>query len=101
MSAAAEVIDDVVAEAGLGVERARLHLARIEARDQVVCVPVRRVDCLLKVEALIDMAQKDVERPLLLLVAAGSPVGEPRLALAQNETWRERRPRTLPRRQRR
>src|SRR5262249_49544550 len=97
MSAAAKVAHDLVAEARLDVERARLHLARIEARDQVVGVPVGRVDRLLKVEALIDRAQEDVEGPLLLLVAAGRPVGEPRLALAQDEARREGRPRTLPR----
>ena len=76
-------------------------LARVERRDQVVGVPLGRVDRLLQVQPAVDVAQKNVERPLLLLVAARRAVGEPRLAVAEHEPRRERRPRPLPRRERR
>src|SRR5205085_6834199 len=54
VAAAAQLVDRVLAEPRLDVEGQRLHSARIEARDQVVGVPVGRVDRLLEVESLVD-----------------------------------------------
>ena len=92
---------DVVAEALLDEQRARDELAREERRDQVLGVEVGRVDRLLQVQPAIDVVEEDVQRPLLLLVAAGRAVREPRLAAAQHEPRRERRPRPRARHERR
>ena len=62
---------------------------------------VGRVDRLLQVQPAVDVPQEDVQRPLLLLVAAGSAVREPRLAAAQHEPGRERRARSRARLERR
>ena len=62
---------------------------------------VRCVDRLLQVLSQVDVAQEDVERPLLLLVAAGRAPREVRLAVAKRKAGRERRPRPRARPQRR
>ena len=59
----------------------------------MVGVELRGVDRLLEVEPEVDVPDEDVEAPLLLLVAAGSSPGEPRLTVAERETGTERRPR--------
>ena len=82
-----------VPEPLLDGERPELDLPRIERRDQVVGVPFGRVDRRLQVEPAIDVAQQHVDRPLLLLVAAGRAPREPRLAAPEDEARRERRPR--------
>ena len=51
VAAAAEVGDRLVAEPRLDRERARLEAARVERRDQVIGVPLGRVDRLLQVRA--------------------------------------------------
>ena len=51
----------------------------------MLCVEVGRVDRLLQVHPAVDVTQEHVQRPLLLLVASGRAVREPRLAAAQNE----------------
>ena len=43
---------------------------------------LRRIDRLLQVQAAVDMPEEHVERPLLLLVAAGRAPRKPRLAVA-------------------
>ena len=83
------------------VQRPRHEAARVEGRDQVVGVELRRVDRLLQVQPSIDMAEEDVERPLLLLVAAGRSPGEPRLAVAEREARRQGRARPCTRAERR
>src|SRR5690242_14379770 len=83
VAAAAQGVDRLAAGARLDRDRARPEPARIEGVDQVLRVPLRRVDRLLEVEAAFDMAEEHVQRPLLLLVPAGRPPGEPRLAAAQ------------------
>ena len=89
----AQVGDDVVAEALLDRDRAAREAAGIEGRDQVVHVELGRVDRLLQVQAESDVADEDVQRPLLLLVAAGRSPGEIGLAVAEGEPRAERRAR--------
>src|SRR5262249_4213492 len=86
-----ELPHDVPARALLDRGRARLEAAWEERPDQMPGVELRRVDRLLEVETAVDVPQENVQRPLLLLVAAGRSVREPRLAAAENETGRERR----------
>ena len=64
-------------------------------------VEVRRVDRLLQVQPPVDVVEEDVQSPLLLLVAAGRAVREPRLAVAQDEPRRQRRARPRARDERR
>ena len=52
-------------------------------------VEVGRVDRLLQVHAAIEVPDEDVQRRLLLLIAAGCSVHEPRLAASQREAGRE------------
>src|SRR4051794_17090559 len=79
VTTAAQVGDHLVAESRLDGESTRREPARIERADQVVRVPLRRVDRLLQVEPAVDVADERVQRPLLLLVSPGGAVGEPRL----------------------
>src|SRR6266566_181471 len=78
----------------------RLRLPGIERARERLGVEVRRVDGPLQVEAVVHMGEEDVQRPLVLLVAAGRAEREVRLAAAQDERRRQRRPRPLPRRKR-
>jgi len=57
----------------------------------VVGVELGRVDRLLQVQPSVDVAQEDVEPPLLLLVTAGRPPRQPRLAAAEGQTRGESR----------
>src|SRR5262249_36600014 len=70
MAAGAQILHVVRAEPPFERERPWREPARIERRDEVVGVELRCVDRLLEVEAAIDVSEEDVERPLLLLVAA-------------------------------
>ncbi len=67
--AAAQVVGDGGSPPGLERERARRRLPRMEGRRKVVGVKARRVDRGLKVVAEDDVAEKDVQGPLVLLVA--------------------------------
>src|SRR4051812_44319694 len=64
-------------------------------------VEVGRVDRLLQVETAVDAVEEDVQSPLLLLVAAGRAVREPRLAVTQDEPRRQRCARSRARDERR
>ena len=65
----------------------------MERGDEVIRVPLRRIDRLLEVQPTVDVTDEDVQRPLFLLVAAGCAVGEPWRAVAEDEPGRERRSR--------
>src|SRR5829696_9172808 len=79
--ATAQVVRDLIAEALLDRDRAARETAREEGRDQVVHVEFGRVDRSLQVEAERNMAEERVQRPLLLLIAAGRPPREARRAV--------------------
>ncbi len=59
-----------------------------------------RVERFLHVHTEIDDVQEELQRPLVLLVAAGRAKGQPRLAVAQCQRRREGRARALARDQR-
>jgi len=59
-------------------------------------VVVRRVDCGLEVEAVVEVGEEDMQRPLVLLVAARRAERQPGFAAAQGERRAERRARSLP-----
>src|SRR5262249_26859374 len=93
MAAGAQILHVVRAEPPFERERPWREPARIERRDEVVGVELRCVDRLLEVEAAIDVSEEDVERPLLLLVAARCSPREPGLSVAQRKPRAEGRPR--------
>ena len=66
----------------------------------MIGVEARRVDRRLQVVAEDDVTQEDVQRPLVLLIAAGRSEREVREAVAERERGRERRPRPLAGRER-
>src|SRR6185437_17168389 len=70
-------------------------LPGVEARGKRLGVVVRRVDRGLEIEVLVDMAEEDVERPLVLLVASGGAEGQARRSVAAGDGGRQRRPRPL------
>src|SRR6266576_2860570 len=94
VSTAAQAVDRLGIDAFLHRDVSRAALARVEARRERLGVVVRRVDRGLEVEAVVDVAEEDVQRPLVLLVAARCAEGETRLPAAGGECRRERRPRT-------
>src|ERR1700755_328573 len=63
-------------------------------------MPCWGVDRFLQVHLAVHVAQEKLRRPLILLIAAGRTPGEIRLALAQRQGRRQRRARTLARRER-
>ena len=75
--------------------------ARPERNREMLGVPGRRVDRFLQIHAGMDVAQEELRRPLVLLVAAGRAPGEIGLAVAQRQRRRQRRARALARRKRR
>src|SRR5712691_2791105 len=77
-----QAVDHTVGEPAFELDRAAGKTARIEGRDQVIGVELRRVDCLLQVAGAVEVAEKDMDGPLLLLISAGGSPGEPRLAVA-------------------
>src|SRR4051794_34355227 len=101
VAAVTQLVERALAETLLDDQRTLLDAARVERRDQVVGVPLGCVDRLLQVQPAVDVTEEDMERPLFLLIAAGRPPREPRLAVAQCEARRQRRPRPLARRERR
>src|SRR5919204_2381174 len=72
VAALAQVGNYLVAEARLELDLLGLAVARIERAREVVRVEARRVDRRLQVEPAVDVLQENVERPLVLLVAARS-----------------------------
>src|SRR3954452_1029968 len=87
--------DDLFAEARLELDLTRLAVARVERAREVVRVDARRVDRLLQVQSAVDMPEEEVERPLVLLVAAGRAEREIWIAAAECERRRKRRARAL------
>src|SRR4051812_45164518 len=83
-------------EAALDGDVPRPGLARVERRRERLRVELRRVDRLLQVPPEAGVAEQDVELPLVLLVAPRRAEREIRLAPAQDERRRERRPRPPP-----
>ena len=73
-------------------------LPRVEGARHVLRAEARRVDRLLQVQAVVDVAQERVQRPLVLLVAAGRAEREVRVAVAQGQRRRQRGARPLARR---
>src|SRR5579862_74491 len=67
----------------------------------MVGVPLRRINRCLQVETAIDVTHKDMQGPLLLLIASWRPVGEPRLAISQHQSGRKCRPGSYTGRKRR
>src|SRR5947199_1768405 len=82
----AQARDDVLAEAAFELERAQLEAAWVERRDQVVGAELGCVDRLLQVEATLEMAEEDVQCPLVLVVAARRAPREPGLPIPERET---------------
>ena len=73
MTAIEQVGDDLGPEPRLERERAGARLAWEERGREVVRVELRRVDRGLEIEPEMDVVEEDVERPLVLLVAARCP----------------------------
>src|SRR4029078_1047541 len=78
MAAATEVLDRVLAETRLDRQRARREAPGVERRDEVIGVPLRRVDRRLQVEPAGDVPEERMQRPPLLLVAAPRATRAPR-----------------------
>ena len=95
MSASPQAFDRLGAGAFLDGDVARKGLARIEAGGKRLGVMARRVDRGLEVEPVMDVGEEGVQRPLVLLVAAGCADRETRLAAAGGQRRRERGPRTF------
>src|SRR3954468_23648986 len=83
--ALAQLRRDVVAEPRLQLHLPGPALPRIERAGEMVRVEARRVDRLLQVQAAVDVPQKEVERPLVLLVAARRAEREIWVAVAESE----------------
>jgi hypothetical protein len=66
----------------------------------MVGVELGRVDCGLEVESEVHVREEDVQRPLILLVAAGRAPRQVWIAAAQRERGRQRRTWTAPWRER-
>src|SRR3546814_11400358 len=62
---------------------ARASLPRKEAAGEVGRLPGRRVDRRLEVHAVMDVAQEEDDRPLVLTVAARRAERHPRFAVAE------------------
>ena len=98
-------LDDVVASPPQLVEHAgghrlRVHaswmrLVRSERARKVRRVEHRSVVRRLKVEAEDRLCEEELERPLVLLVAAWGPERDHRLAVAERERWAQCGPRPL------
>src|SRR5437879_5235199 len=75
---------------------ARMRLVWIEGAREVAAVEHRGVDRFLQVEAKDGMGEKEVERPLVLLIAARCAEGEPWLSLPKYEGRAQSRSRPFP-----
>src|SRR6266516_5699688 len=95
VSTAAQAVDRLGIDAFLHRHVSWAALARVEARRERLGVVVRRVDRGLEVEAVVDVAEEDVQRPLVLLVAPGRAESQRRLAVAGGNRRRERGARSL------
>src|ERR1700687_5748364 len=76
-----------------GLKPARIGLVWVERAGEMAAVEHRRVDRLLQVEAEDGMGQKEIQRPLVLLVAARRAERQPRLSAASHEVRAQGRPR--------
>src|SRR6185437_4800273 len=97
---AAQFLDRRLADAIFDNQHARARLTRPERRREVLRMPGRRVDRLLQVHAGVDVTQKELRDPLVLLVATGRTPGEIGFAVAQRHRRRQRRARAFSRRER-
>src|SRR6185437_2422636 len=85
MAALAQSFDRLFTDAVLDRDVPRARFARVEALRERLGVVLRRVDRRLEVEAVVDVGEKCLQRPLILLVAAGRTDREVRLAVAGGE----------------
>src|SRR6185437_4903940 len=99
VAAAAEVLDDRLADPRLDVQGQGLGLARVERRRHVRGVERGEVDRLLQVHAERQVVEEEQQRPLILLVAAWRAEREVRLAVPQRQARAERGARPLARRE--
>src|ERR1041385_8289458 len=90
-----ELVADAGGEAALDDEAFWESAVRVERAGEVQGVEGGRVDGGLKVHAEVDDVQEELERPLVLLVAAGGAEGHVRLAAAHGERRGERGARAL------
>src|SRR3954470_405690 len=95
VSATAQAVDRLGIDAFLHGDVPRAALARIEARRERLGVVVRRVDRGLEIEAVMDVPEEDVQRPLVLLVAPGCAESQRGVAVAGGNRRRERGTRSL------
>jgi len=77
--------DGVPGQALLHGQSTGIGLARIERRREMVALEGRRIDRRLEVHAVVDMAQEEDQRPLVLPVAARRAEGHPGLTVAEGE----------------
>lgn len=85
VATATQPFGDVTAPPRLECEGARLRLPWVERGGEVVGVEAGRVDRHLKVVPEDDVAEKDVQRPLILLIPTRSAEREVRSAVAKRE----------------
>ena len=100
VAAAAQLLDDLGRDARLDVHPPQLGLAREERARQVIGVERRRVDRLLEVAPEHGVLEEQLQRPLVLLVAARGAERQARAVLVQRERRRERRARPAAGRER-
>ena len=99
--ARAQRVDRVRRHPALDLDPPRLGLARIERAREVRRVEHRRVDRRLQVAPVHRVGEEELERPLVLLVAAGRAERQHRPVVAHRQRRRQRRPRPPPAHQRR
>src|SRR5215211_3079637 len=100
VSSLPELRDRLLGEPAFDGERRGVRLAREERAREVVRVVVWRVDRLLQVHPVDSVVEERVQRPLILLVAAGGAEDELRVAVPEDERGGERRARSRTRPQR-
>src|SRR6202521_3218134 len=100
MAATLELADARFRHTPLDDEHARPRRARPERDREMLGMPGRRVDRLLQIHAGMDVAQEELGRPLVLLIAARRAPGEIGFAVAQRQRRRERGARALTGRKR-
>src|SRR3984957_14345074 len=101
MPAFRKIIDGRLRHAVLDHQHAGPRGARPERDREMLGMPRRRVDRLLQVQFGVNVPQKELRGPLILLVAAGRSPRQIRLATAPRPGGRTRGRWTLARRQRR
>src|SRR4051812_1022067 len=100
VAAAAQAVDRLGAGGLLDGQPARLGAARVEGAGEVRRRERGCLDRLLQVEPEVGVREQELQRPLVLPVAAGRAPREVRLSVAQGERRGERRPRALAGRER-